>query len=240
MGVLKVWDEVSQQYVPVVGSQGPTGPTGPQGVIGPTGPTGPTGASGTTGIQGPTGPTGPTGATGPAPALASTTPAALTPDIVGAVGVGTTTARADHVHNVPAGVPVALGAANAEGNATDFARSNHVHIYPTAANVGADPTGTASTAITNHNAAADPHTGYQLESQKGAANGYAGLDASGVVPDAQSWQEVVISLTAPTTAPGLDLWVDPDATPVARAGDPVLEDRIAALEARVAELEARL
>lgn len=35
-----------------------------------------------------------------------------------------------------------------------------------------------STAISNHEAAADPHTGYQKESEKDAANGYAGLNSS--------------------------------------------------------------
>lgn len=36
-----------------------------------------------------------------------------------------------------------------------------------------------------HAAATDPHTGYQREVEKGAANGYASLDASAFVPDAQ-------------------------------------------------------
>lgn len=36
-----------------------------------------------------------------------------------------------------------------------------------------------------HAAAADPHAGYQKESEKGAANGYASLDGSGFVPSAQ-------------------------------------------------------
>lgn len=282
MGVLKVWDEVSQQYVPVIGSQGvtgptgaqgnvgPTGPTGPQGPAGPTGPqgvqgiqgiqgvtgptgptgaqgiqgvTGPTGAQGIQGVIGPTGPTGPqgtagstgatgpTGATGATPALSSTTPVALTPDIAGAVGVGTTAARADHAHNVPADVPVALGAANAEGNSTSFSRANHVHIYPTAANVGAataihshaagDLPSTMATdaevaaAVTAHEGAADPHTAYQKESEKAAANGYASLGADGKVPESQlpamgAPDEVLIQNTPPVSVVGLDLWVDPD------------------------------
>ena len=42
-----------------------------------------------------------------------------------------------------------------------------------------------TTAVTTHEAASDPHTGYQKESEKGAANGYASLDGSGLVPDAQ-------------------------------------------------------
>jgi hypothetical protein len=42
-----------------------------------------------------------------------------------------------------------------------------------------------SSLMSTHIGAADPHTQYQLESQKAAANGYAGLDASAQVPTAQ-------------------------------------------------------
>ena len=41
------------------------------------------------------------------------------------------------------------------------------------------------TALDNHIAAADPHTVYQKESEKGAANGYASLGADGLVPQDQ-------------------------------------------------------
>lgn len=41
------------------------------------------------------------------------------------------------------------------------------------------------TDLTNHAGAADPHTGYQQESEKNAANGYAGLDAATLVPRAR-------------------------------------------------------
>ena len=54
-----------------------------------------------------------------------------------------------------------------------------------ASDVGADPSGTASAAVSAHEAASDPHPGYQLESEKGAANGYASLDGSGQVPVSQ-------------------------------------------------------
>lgn len=37
--------------------------------------------------------------------------------------------------------------------------------------------------LTAHLAAPDPHTGYQLENQRGVANGYAPLDGSGLIPD---------------------------------------------------------
>lgn len=40
-------------------------------------------------------------------------------------------------------------------------------------------------AVADHEAAADPHTGYQRESEKGVANGYAGLGAGGLIPMAQ-------------------------------------------------------
>lgn len=74
------------------------GPVGPQGATGATGATGPTGPTGATGPQGPTGDTGAQGIQGiqgPAVPLSSTSPAGLGPV---AIGVGTTAARADHVH----------------------------------------------------------------------------------------------------------------------------------------------
>ena len=40
-------------------------------------------------------------------------------------------------------------------------------------------------AVAAHEAAGDPHTGYQKESEKGVANGYASLGATGLVPIAQ-------------------------------------------------------
>lgn len=46
---------------------------------------------------------------------------------------------------------------------------------------GKEDAGTAAAAITAHEGAADPHTGYQKETEKGANNGYAGLDAGGLV-----------------------------------------------------------
>lgn len=55
----------------------------------------------------------------------------------------------------------------------------------TAVDVGADVSGAASSAIAAHLATGDPHTQYQPRSEKGAANGYASLDATGKVPSAQ-------------------------------------------------------
>ncbi len=48
-----------------------------------------------------------------------------------------------------------------------------------AADVGADATGAASSAVATHVSLSDPHTQYQKESEKDQASGYAGLDASG-------------------------------------------------------------
>lgn len=48
-----------------------------------------------------------------------------------------------------------------------------------------DPLTIAAAAITDHEAATDPHPGYQRESEKAAANGYASLDSGTKVPVAQ-------------------------------------------------------
>ena len=62
--------------------------------------------------------------------------------------------------------------------------------------------GAASLAV--HVAASDPHSVYQKESEKGAANGYAGLDGAGLVPVAQlpglpaAWGAITGVLSAQT------------------------------------------
>ena len=48
-----------------------------------------------------------------------------------------------------------------------------------------DPAGTASSALSAHTGASDPHPGYVLESTVGAAGGVASLDGGGQVPAAQ-------------------------------------------------------
>jgi len=48
-----------------------------------------------------------------------------------------------------------------------------------------------TTAVGDHAAAADPHTGYQKESEKGVASGYASLDSTTKVPLAQLPGEVL-------------------------------------------------
>lgn len=57
--------------------------------------------------------------------------------------------------------PQPLGTA-AIGASTDYAREDHVHAMPNAAQVGADPAGTAASALSGHVAAANPHPQYAL------------------------------------------------------------------------------
>ena len=71
----------------------------------------------------------------------------------------------------------------------------------------AAPITPATMALVAHCAAADPHTIYQKESEKGAANGYAGLDANGKVPAAQ----------LPTGASGGDMLAANNLSDVANA-----------------------
>jgi collagen triple helix repeat protein len=179
------------------GIPGPTGPTGPQGTTGATGSAGPQGATGAQGPQGVSGATGPQGPVGPAgpsavsanagnqatlgtdslifvpappavPAASTTAPAM---DGTAAVGVGTTWARADHVHptdtsryaasnpsgyqtaaQVTAALPVAssttpaMNGTAAVGIATTWARADHVHPTDTSRAPLASPTFTGTPA----------------------------------------------------------------------------------------------
>jgi hypothetical protein len=61
------------------------------------------------------------------------------------------------------------------------------YVYDGAAWVanGGDASADVDAGIAAHVAASDPHTQYQRESEKGAANGYAGLGSDGKVPAAQ-------------------------------------------------------
>jgi hypothetical protein len=76
-----------------------------------------------------------------------------------------------------------------------------------------DAAGAATTAITNHEAAADPHTGYQKESEKNAANGYAGLSASSKLTGSQQ----VYGTGADTACVGNDARLSDARTPTAHA-----------------------
>ena len=73
-----------------------------------------------------------------------------------------------------------LKAASAQADGLQWAALTDTDIPST---IARDTEVTA--AVAAHEAAADPHTVYQKESEKGAVNGYASLDAGGTVPDAQ-------------------------------------------------------
>lgn len=113
-----------------------------------------------------------------------------------------------------------------------------------AADVGADAAGTAASAVAAHIAAGDPHIQYQKESERGAASGYASLDAdtrlveaaqllrvtgqdlsAGAVSDGQYF--VRSGTTYSGITPDLDTWVPGTATasqvPRRNAGDSAFE-----------------
>jgi hypothetical protein len=66
--------------------------------------------------------------------------------------------------------PQPLGTA-AAGNGTNYARDNHVHAMPNAANVGADPSGTAASAVSAHIGDVDPHPNKYASAAQGVTNG---------------------------------------------------------------------
>jgi hypothetical protein len=56
-------------------------------------------------------------------------------------------------------------------------------------------------------------------------------------PTGSILEEVLIQNTDPGSPAGLNLWVNPSATPATRASEDDLRDQLAALTARVAALE---
>lgn len=109
----------------------------------------------------------------------------------------------------PASVlPQSLGTA-AAGASGDFARGDHVHDMPSAADVGADPSGTASAAVGTHEAAADPHPIYALESS------LAAVATSGSYSDLSGTPSLA---TVATTGAYSDLTGTPTLSAVATSG----------------------
>lgn len=89
--------------------------------------------------------------------------------------------------------------ANASGSILDadipstIARDTEVAASSAAAVVSANATSAA--ALAAHVAAADPHTGYQLESEKNSASGYAGLNSSSrLTKGTDTTDDVIIDL----------------------------------------------
>lgn len=94
-------------------------------------------------------------------------------------GIDAAFSRKDHTHGTPVAqvLPVAgdtvvteigFGQASTAGANAAFSRKDHTHGTPT------DP-------VPGHVALPDPHTQYQLESEKGAVSGYASLNGSSLV-----------------------------------------------------------
>lgn len=82
---------------------------------------------------------------------------------------------------------IATGATANDTDANLKNRANHTGTQ-TASTISDFSTATdarVSSGISTHVAASDPHTQYQKESEKGSANGYAELDATGKVPSGQ-------------------------------------------------------
>ena len=152
------------------GPQGALGPTGLQGTPGVPGYQGDEGEEGYV-LPGPQGSPGVTGPQGPAgyffmpddgadgmdsvPQPVQRAAQTTTPSAIGtaATGTGITDARDDHVHATGAGTPStqAFGDTVVVGTGPAASMTDHKHAMP------ADP-------VTAHAAAADPHTGYVLES----------------------------------------------------------------------------
>lgn len=89
--------------------------------------------------------------------------------------------------------PSALGTP-AIGSSTDYAREDHRHQMPSAADVGADPAGTAASAMASHLAEANPHPGYLTPSEVVAGSGIS-------VDLATTPGSAIISATGKTVAP---------------------------------------
>lgn len=171
-GECYIWSETQGDWTSVGKLQGPTGPQGPQGPQGVQGETGPEGKQGKQGpqgiqgVQGPQGETGPEGPQGPAGVSGQNGKSAFTAAVeAGYTGTETTFNAA--LSNVP-------------GHIAD---QNNPHKV-TAEQTGADPRGTAITAVSTHNTATDAHaTKFSKKQDKlvGKKGKFVGFTADNVV-----------------------------------------------------------
>mgnify|MGYP004457342263 FL=1 len=171
-GECYIWSETQGDWTSVGKLQGPTGPQGPQGPQGVQGETGPEGKQGKQGpqgiqgVQGPQGETGPEGPQGPAGVSGQNGKSAFTAAVeAGYTGTETTFNAA--LSNVP-------------GHIADHSNPHQV----TAEQTGADPEGTATTAVSTHNTATDAHATKFSEKQDklvGKKGKFVGFTADNVV-----------------------------------------------------------
>ena len=171
-GECYIWSEIQGDWTSVGKLQGPTGPQGPQGPQGVQGETGPEGKQGKQGpqgiqgVQGPQGETGPEGPQGPAGVSGQNGKSAFTA-AVEAGYTGTETTFNDALSNVPSHI------------------ANHSNPHKvTAEQTGADPKGTATTAVSTHNTDTDAHATKFSEKQDklvGKKGKFVGFTADNVV-----------------------------------------------------------
>jgi hypothetical protein len=110
---------------------------------------------------------------------------------------GTTVAVGDHTHayvpvtrTLTAGAGLTGGGALSQDRAFDIGagtgitvNADSIAVNKTTLDGWYDGSGTAQSLVSDHEGLADPHAQYQLESEKGVANGYPPLDGSGVIPE---------------------------------------------------------
>lgn len=183
-----IWSEIALDWVSVGKLEGPTGPQGPQGAQGVQGETGPEGKQGKQGpqgiqgVQGPQGETGPEGPQGPAGVAGQNGKSAYT-SAVEAGYSGTEAAFNKALSDVPGHI----------------ASTSNPHKV-TAPQVGADPTGTAASAVAAHDAAEDAHSALfaakqdKIEGKKGKYVGFTANDTVGEV-DAPASGGSIITIT---------------------------------------------
>ncbi len=173
------------------GEQGPAGPQGEPGPQGPKGDKGDPGDDGAQGLQGNAGPAGPQGDPGPPGQDGAQGPAGP-PGDDGATGPegpqgppGLDGSDGAAGQQGPQGDPGPQGPPGPAPAGTGLVQVTNGVLGSPVAIASFEPAGTAASAVAAHAAAADPHTGYQRESEKAAASGYASLDGNTRVPTAQ-------------------------------------------------------
>ena len=93
------------------------------------------------------------------------------------------------------------------------ARLNDANGAAALAAIGGEASGAAAAAVSAHEGAADPHTGYQKESEKNAANGYPGLSVGSKIVGTQQTYGTGVS----TACEGNDSRLSDARTPTAHA-----------------------
>jgi Collagen triple helix repeat (20 copies) len=222
------------------GVMGPPGPTGPQGVYGQTGPPGPEGvqgAPGQTGAKGDPGPTGPAGATGaigpqgPIGPVGPTGPAGGDVSLVGTEGVTV-------VEAPTATFTFGLTASPDAGNTVEI-RSNGIYAfsgavppeYVTDAELAAALIPYATdTDLSNHVAAANPHTVYSLTTHTHSAL-YEPLDSAYTKAEADARYEPIDTMYTKSES---------DAKYALQTALTALTTRVTTLEGQVATLIAQM